>query len=145
MLMYVHGCTRLVVQPYTVEYINIHGPYHVIPNLVVRNEPNLDCFQGKYRRSDAETIGSVCLMAREKIGLQTYRHTYIHTHGRTDRDRDRDRQTDMTDRQTDSLTDRQTQTDTDRHRQTQTDTDRHRQTDRQTDWQTVRQTDTAIT
>ena len=48
--------------------------YHVIPNLVVRNEPNLDWFQGKYRRSDAENIGSVCLMVREKIGLQTDRH-----------------------------------------------------------------------
>ena len=60
------------------EYINIHGFYHVIPNLVVRNEPNLDCFQGnqgKYRRSDAENIGSVCLMVREKIGLQTDRRT----------------------------------------------------------------------
>ena len=60
---------------YTVEYINIHGFYHVIPNLVVRNEPNLDWFQGKYRRSDAENIGSVCLMVREKIGLQTDRRT----------------------------------------------------------------------
>ena len=29
---------------YTVEYINIHGFYHVIPNLVVRNELNLDCW-----------------------------------------------------------------------------------------------------
>ena len=53
------------------EYIIIHGFYNVIPNLVVRNEPNLDWFQGKYRRSDAENIGSVCLMVREKIGLQT--------------------------------------------------------------------------
>ena len=66
--------TRSTAVLYTVEYINIHGFYHVIPNLVVRNEPNLDCFQGKYRRSDAENIGSVCLMVREKIGLQTDRH-----------------------------------------------------------------------
>ena len=61
------------------EYINIHGFYHgfyhVIPNLVVRKEPNLDCLQGKYRRSDAENIGSVCLTVREKIGLQTDRQT----------------------------------------------------------------------
>ena len=67
--MYMH-VTRSSLQPYTVEYINIHGFYHVIPNLVVRNEPNLDCFQEKYRRSDAENFGSVCLMVREKIGLQ---------------------------------------------------------------------------
>ena len=80
MLMYVYGGKRLVVQSYTVEYINIHGFYHVIPNLVVRNEPNLDWFQGKYRRSDAENIGSVCLMVREKIGLQTDGRT----DGRTD-------------------------------------------------------------
>ena len=53
---------------------NIHDFYHVIPNLIVRNEPNLDCFQGKYGRSDAENIGSVCLMVREKIGLQTDEH-----------------------------------------------------------------------
>ena len=45
--------------------------YHVIPNLVVRNEPNLDSFQGKYRRSDVENIGSMCFMVRQKIGLQT--------------------------------------------------------------------------
>ena len=74
MLMYVYGGKRLVVQSYTVEYINIYGFYHVIPNLVVRNKPNLDCFQGKYRRSDAENIGSVCLMVGEKIGLQTDGH-----------------------------------------------------------------------
>ena len=61
--MYVYGGTRLVVQSYTVEYLNIHGFYHVIPNLVVRNETNLDCFQGRYRWSDAENIGSVCLMS----------------------------------------------------------------------------------
>ena len=61
----------MLVQPYTVEYFNIHGFYHVIPNLVVRNEPNLDGFQEKYRRSDAGNIGFVCLMVREKIGLQT--------------------------------------------------------------------------
>ena len=57
---------------YTVEYIIIHGFYnvnYVIPNLVVRNKPNLDCFQGKYRRSDAENIGSVFFTVREKIGL----------------------------------------------------------------------------
>ena len=73
MLMYVYGwhATRSTAVLYTVEYIIIHGFYHVIPNLVVRNEPNLDWFQGKYRRSDAENIGSVCLMVREKIGLQT--------------------------------------------------------------------------
>ena len=71
------GATRssLSSECYTVEYINIHGFYHVIPNLVDRNEPNLDCFQGKYRRSDAENIGSECLMVREKIGLQTDRQT----------------------------------------------------------------------
>ena len=85
MLMYVYGGKRLVVQSYTVEYINIHGFYHVIPNLVVRNEPNLDWFQGKYRRSNAENIGSVCLMVREKIGLHD---------GQTDRQTDR--QTDDT-------------------------------------------------
>ena len=34
----------------------------------------MDSFQGKYRRNDAENIGSVCLMVREKIGLQTDRH-----------------------------------------------------------------------
>ena len=67
--------TRRLVQPYTVEYFNIHSFYHVIPNLVVRNKPNLDCFQGKYRRSDAENVGSVCLMVREKIGLRTDRQT----------------------------------------------------------------------
>ena len=78
MLMYVYGGKRLVVQSYTVEYINIHGFYHVIPNLVVRNKPNLDWFQGKYRRSNAENIGSVCLMVREKIGLQTDRQTDGH-------------------------------------------------------------------
>ena len=72
--------TRSTAVLYTVEYIIIHGFYHVIPNLVVRNEPNLDCFQGKYRRSDAENIGSVCLMVREKIGLQTDGRT----DGRTD-------------------------------------------------------------
>ena len=66
------------------EYINIHGFYHVILNLVVRNEPNLDCFQGKYRRSDAENIGSVCLMVREKIGLQTDRQTDGQTDGHGD-------------------------------------------------------------
>ena len=66
--------TRSTAVLYTVEYINKHGFYHVIPNLVVRNKPNLDCFQGKYRRSDAGNIGSVCLMVREKIGLQTDRH-----------------------------------------------------------------------
>ena len=55
--------------------IYVHGFYHVIPNLVDRNEPNLDCFQGKYRRSDSENIGSVCFMVREKIGLQTDRQT----------------------------------------------------------------------
>ena len=60
------------------EYFNIHGFYHVIPNLVVRNEPNFDRFQGKYRRSDSENIGSVCLMVREKIGLQTDRQTDGH-------------------------------------------------------------------
>ena len=60
------------------EYININGFYHVIPNIVVRNEPNLDCFQGKYGRSDAENIGFVCLMVREKIGLQTDRRTDRH-------------------------------------------------------------------
>ena len=71
------GATRssLSSECYTVE-----GFYHVIPNLVVRNEPNLDWFQGKYRRSDAENIGSVCLMVREKIGLQTDGRT----DGRTD-------------------------------------------------------------
>ena len=78
MLMYVYSGKRLAVQSYTVEYINIQGFYHVIPNLVVRNEPNLDCFQGKYRRSDAENIGSVCLMVGEKIGLQTDRRTDGH-------------------------------------------------------------------
>ena len=57
------------------EYINIHGFYHVISNLVVRNKANLDCFQEKYRRSDAENIGSVCLMVRKKIGLQSDRRT----------------------------------------------------------------------
>ena len=67
--------TRSTAVLYTVEYINIHGFYHVIPNLVVRNKPNLVCFQGKYRRSDAENIGSVCSMVREKIGLQTDRRT----------------------------------------------------------------------
>ena len=75
--MTVYGCTRLVVQPYyTLWNILLYMVfYHVIPNLVVRNEPNLDSFQGKYRRSDAENIGSVCLMVREKIGLQTDRQT----------------------------------------------------------------------
>ena len=48
-------------------YINIQGFYHVIPNLVVRNEPNLESFQGKYRRSDAGNIDSVCLTVREKL------------------------------------------------------------------------------
>ena len=76
MLMYVYGCTRLVVQPYyTLWNILLYMVLHVIPNLVVRNKPNLDWFQGKYRRSDAENIGSVCLMVREKIGLQTDRQT----------------------------------------------------------------------
>ena len=65
--MYVYGCTQLVVQPYTVDYINMPGFYHVIPNLVVRNKPNLDCFQGKYRRSDAVNIGSVCLTVCGKL------------------------------------------------------------------------------
>ena len=71
------GATRssLSSECYTVEYFNIHGFYHVIQNLVDRNEPNLDRFQGKYRRSDAENIGSVCFMVREKIGLQTDRRT----------------------------------------------------------------------
>ena len=42
------------------------------PQRIVGNEPNLeDCFQHMYRRSDAETFGSVCLMVREKIGSQT--------------------------------------------------------------------------
>ena len=36
---------------------------------ILRNEPNLDCFQHMYRRGDAENFGSVCLMVREKIGL----------------------------------------------------------------------------
>ena len=75
--VWLHATPRSTVVLYTVEYINIHGFYHVIPNLVVRNEPSLDCFQGKYRRSDAENIGFVCPMVREKIGLQT--------DGRTDR------------------------------------------------------------
>ena len=70
--------TRSTAVLYTVEYIIIHGFYHVIPNLVVRKEPNLDSFQGKYRRSDAKNIGSVCLMVREKIGLQTDRQTDRH-------------------------------------------------------------------
>ena len=73
------GATRssLSSECYTVEYIDIHGFYHVIPNLVNKNKPHLDSLQGKYRRSDAENIGSVCFMVREKIGLPT--------DGRTDR------------------------------------------------------------
>ena len=74
------GATRssLSSECYTVEYINIHGFYHVIPNLVDRNEQNLKFFQRKYRRSDAENIGSVCFMIREKIGLQIDRRTDGH-------------------------------------------------------------------
>ena len=77
--------TRSTAVLYTVEYIIIHGFYHVIPNLVVRNKPNLDSFQGKYRRSDAENIGFLCLMVRKKIGLQTDRQTYRQTDRQTDR------------------------------------------------------------
>ena len=79
-----YGYTRRVVA-YTVEYINIHGFYHVIPNLVVRNKPNLDCIQGKYRRSDAENLGSLCFIVLEKIDLQTDRRTDGRTDGRTRR------------------------------------------------------------
>ena len=43
----------------------------ILSERIVRNKPNLDSFQEKYRRSDGENIGSVCLMVREKIGLQT--------------------------------------------------------------------------
>ena len=41
----------------------------LIPTLerIVRNEPNLDCFQHKYRRSDAKNLGSLCFMVHEKI------------------------------------------------------------------------------
>jgi len=84
MLMYVYSGKRLAVQSYTVEYINIQGFYHVIPNLVVRNEPNLERFQEKYRRSDAENVGFVCLMVREKIGLQTDGRTDGRTDGHGD-------------------------------------------------------------
>ena len=77
MLMYVYGGKRLVVQSYTVEYIKYTWFfYHVIPNLVVRNKPNLDWFQGKYRRSNAENIGfCVSYGSREKLVLQTDRQT----------------------------------------------------------------------
>ena len=75
--MYILIYKNILIYNILYEYINIHGFYQVIPNLVVRNEPNLKCFQRKYRRSDAENIGSVCLMVREKIGL--------HTDGQTDR------------------------------------------------------------
>ena len=75
MLMYVYGCTRLVVQPYyTLWNILL---YMVLPcnsELSCQKRTKFGLFQGKYRRSDAENIGSVCLMVREKIGLQTDRH-----------------------------------------------------------------------
>ena len=47
----------------------------ILPQRIVRKEPILDCFQHMYRRGDAENFGSVCLMVREKIGLQTDRRT----------------------------------------------------------------------
>ena len=65
--------------PYTVEYIIIHGFYHVIPKRVVRNKPNLDCFQEKYSRSDAENLGSLCFIVHEKIDSQTDRQTDGHS------------------------------------------------------------------
>ena len=49
-------------------------------NLIVKNEPNLECFQ-KYRESDAENLGSLCFIVHKKIDSQTDRQT--------------DRQTDM--------------------------------------------------
>ena len=56
----------------------MHGFYHVIPNLVVRNEPNMDCFQGKYSPSDAENLGSLFFIVHEKIDSQTDRQTDGH-------------------------------------------------------------------
>ena len=41
---------------------------------IVRNEPNLECFQHTYRRSDAENLGSWCFMIHEKIDSQTDGH-----------------------------------------------------------------------
>ena len=42
---------------------------------IVRNEPNLDCFQHKYRRSYAENLGSLCFMVHKKIDTQTDEQT----------------------------------------------------------------------
>ena len=35
------------------------------PQSIVRNKPNLDCFQHMYGRSDAENFSSVCLVVCE--------------------------------------------------------------------------------
>ena len=43
------------------------------PRRIVRNEPNLDCFQHEYTQIDAENFGSVCFMVREKIDSRTDR------------------------------------------------------------------------
>ena len=69
--------TRSTAVLYTVEYINIHGFYHVIPNLVVRNEPNLDCFQGKRCDGAMLKILVMCVswFARKLVYRQTDRRT----------------------------------------------------------------------
>ena len=43
------------------------------PQCIVKNKPNLDCFQHKYWKSEAENFGSVCLMVCKKIDAQTER------------------------------------------------------------------------
>ena len=59
--------------------------YKFYPNALSEINLNLDSFQEKYRRSDGENIGSVCLMVREKIGLQTEDGRTGRTDGRTRR------------------------------------------------------------
>ena len=73
--------TRSTAVLYTVEYIIIHGFYHVIPNLVVRNEPNLDCFQ---RSIDGAMLKILVLCVLWFARKLVYRRT----------DRQTDRQTD---------------------------------------------------
>ena len=56
------------------------------PQRIVRNEPNLDCFQHGYICTEqCWKFGSICLMAHEKIDSQTY----IRTDRQTDRQTDR--------------------------------------------------------